>query len=296
MTKLSIILLLTTGLMVADTVNYTYDTSGRLTAVAYTNGTAIAYSYDKAGNLVRRSITSPQSSGPQIGAGGVVNAASFQAPLARGSLATIFGSNLAGGTAQASQLPLATTLGGVQVTVAGKQAPLVYVSPTQINFQVPFEAPISGSAAVVVTKDGTPSTPQSVTLAEYAPGVFTYARTATSLDPVIVHADNQLVTPANPATANEVLVIYGTGVGSFDNPPATGAAASSAPLAASLLTPTVAVAGSAAQVLFAGLTPGFVGLVQINIQLPATLPAGNTLPLTVAFGSSNAPIVNLSVR
>ncbi len=291
------ILVLLTGWLWADTVQYAYDAAGRLTNATYSNGTVIAYTYDKAGNLLKRSVTSPQSSGPQISAGGVVNAASFQAPLARGALASVFGSNLASGIAQASQLPLTTTLGGVQVSVAGKAAPLVYVSPTQINFQVPFEAPTSGNVAVVVTRDGTPSPGQNATMAEYGPGIFTYARTAAALDPIIVHGvDNTLVTPASPATANEILVIYATGVGSFDHPPATGAPAAVSPLAMSLVTPTVTVGSGSASVLFAGLTPGFVGLVQINIQLPSPLPSGSSLPLVLAFGSSKAPAVNLSVQ
>jgi uncharacterized protein (TIGR03437 family) len=290
------ILLLRVCVLHADNVQYSYDAARRLTTVAYTNGTVIAYSYDKAGNLLRRSITGAPSAGPQISAGGIVNAASFQSPITRGALASIFGSNLAGGVAGATQLPLQTTLGGVQVTVAGKLAPLIYVSQTQINFQVPFEAPVTGTVAVVVTRDGTLSTPQNAVMAEYAPGVFTYARTATALDPVIVHLDTSLVSPTNPATANEILTIYATGAGSFDHPPATAAPAVSSPLANSLVTPTVKVGGAAAQVQFAGLTPGFVGLLQINIQLPATLPAGNTLPLVIAFGSSAAPTVNLAVR
>ncbi len=133
-------------------------------------------------------------------------------------------------------------------------------------------------------------------MAEYAPGVFTYARNALTLDPVIVHSDNQLVTPDNPAVASEVLVIYGTGVGSFDHPPPTGAGALLSPLARSLVTPTVTIGGSFAHVQFAGLTPGFVGLLQINIQLPDSLPIASSLPLVVAFGTSMAPPVNLSLR
>ncbi len=290
-------ILLLTCMLHADSVQYSYDAAGRLTTVTYANGTVIAYSYDKAGNLLRRNITGTQSSSPQIGAGGIANAASFQAPLTRGALASIFGSNLAGGIAGATQIPLPRTLGGVQVTVAGTLAPLVYVSPGQINFQVPFEAPITGNVAVVVTRDGTPSTPQNAAMAEYAPGVFTYARNATTLDPVILHGvDNSLVTPSSPATANEVLVIYATGAGSFDHPPATGNAASDAPVANTLVTPTVKIGGASAQVQFAGLTPGLVGLLQINIQLPVTLPAGSSLPLVIAFGSSAAPTVNLAVR
>ena len=78
-----------------------------------------------------------------------------------------------------------------------------------------------------------------------------------------------------------MLIIYAMEVGTFDNPPATGAPAPASPLANSKVTPSVTVGGAAAQVFFAGLIPGNGGLVQINIQLPATLPSGNTLPLTI---------------
>ena len=289
------ILMLTVAGLRADTVQYSYDSAGRLVTATYSSGTAISYSYDKSGNLLSRSVTSA-GSGPVITAGGIVNAASFTAPIARGSLATIFGTGLAGGVAQASTLPLQTTLGNVQVTVGGTPAPLIYVSPTQINFQVPFEAPTSGNAAVIVTNNGTPSAPQNAAMAEYAPGVFTYARTATALDPIIVHLDNTLVSPSNPASANEVLVIYATGAGTFDHPPATGAPSPASPLANASVTPTVKVGGASASVSFAGLTPGYVGLLQINIQLPASLPSGSSLPLVVSFGTSASPAVNLAVH
>src|SRR5207302_1820382 len=84
-----------------------------------------------------------------------------------------------------------------------------------INFQVPFEAPLIGSVPVIVTRDSIPSASQSADMAEYAPGVFTYARNATTLDPIIVHLDNRLVTPDDPASSNEFLIIYATGVGNF---------------------------------------------------------------------------------
>jgi uncharacterized protein (TIGR03437 family) len=234
---------------------------------------------------------------PHVNSGGVVNAASFAPKLAPGALATIFGSNLANGTAQASSLPLPTNLGGSQVTINGIAAPLLFVSPAQINFQVPFEAPLSGDGPVVVTNNGTPSAAQTASMAEYAPGIFTYAQDASTVAPVIVHSSNNaLVTPANPAAANEVLIIYSTGVGHFDHPPATGNPALSSPLAKAAVMPTVTLGGAPAQVQFAGLTPGFVGLVQINIQLPASLPPGVSLPLEVAFGSAASQTVNLRVR
>jgi len=237
----------------------------------------------------------PAGPTPVITSGGVVNGASFSAPLVRGSLATVFGSNLASSTASNPGVtPLPLTLGGAQVTVAGVAAPLVYASAAQINFQVPFEAPISGTVPVVVTVNGTPSTTQMAPMAEYAPGVFTYTA-GTAIAPIIVHeSDNTLVTASKPAVANELLVIYATGVGTFDHPPATGAASAGSPLATAI-NPTVSVGGAPANVSFTGLTPGDVGLVQINIQLPATLPPGASLPVLVKFGSASSQSVNLNV-
>ncbi|MCW5977191.1 MAG: choice-of-anchor D domain-containing protein [Bryobacteraceae bacterium] len=232
---------------------------------------------------------------PQIQAGGIANAASFQTPLAPGSLATIFGSNLAGGTASADRLPLPTSLAGTGVTVGGIAAPLIYVSPSQINLQVPFEAPAAGSAPFIVTRDGTPGAAQAAPMAEYAPGIFTYARDATTLDPIVVHADNRLVTPDNPAVANEALIVYATGVALLSNRPASGHPSPASPPAEAKITPTVTVGGAPAEVLFAGLTPGLVGLVQINIKLPSILPLGNVLPLVARFGDAASPAVNLRV-
>ena len=232
---------------------------------------------------------------PQVTSGGVVNGASFQTPLARGSLATLFGTNLASGIAQASILPLPKSLGGVSLTIGAISAPVFYVSPTQINFQVPYEAPATGSVAILVTRDGIQSNSVSAPISDTAPGIFTYARTASALDPVIVHQDNKLVTPDNPAVANEALIIYATGIGALNNQPATGAGAPLSPLATAKVTPTVTVGNAGVQVLFAGLTPGFVGLAQINIQLPAKLPAGTSLPLLLQFGNAPSQQVNLSV-
>ena len=261
---------------------------------------APASGFDFAAIVAQPGMTSGNASAsgsPQISAGGVVNAASFNDRLARGSLGTIFGSNFTTtAPAGAASLPLPKTLAGVTVTVAGIPAPLIYVSSAQINFQVPYEVPPSGSAAVVVTRDGVPSNTANAVVADYAPAVFVYSRTGSMLDPVIVHTDNSLVTPDNPASASEVLIVYATGVGALDNQPATGAAAPSSPPATPKIMPTVTLGSSQAQVQFAGLTPGFAGLAQFNIKLPAALPAGSTAPLVINFGSNSSPPVNLAIK
>jgi uncharacterized protein (TIGR03437 family) len=225
-----------------------------------------------------------------------VNAASFQPPLARCALASLFGTNLADTQAWAASVPLPTTLGGAQVLVNGAAAPLIYASSSQINFQVPCEAPLNGAVGIYVTNSGGMSSAQAATIAPYAPGVFTYARTATATDPVIVHVDNSLVTPDKPANPGEILIVYATGVGNLNHLPVTGAASPVSPLSQAVDLPTVTVGGAAASVSFAGLTPYFVGLVQINIQLPSTYPAGSSLPLVVSFAGAAAPAVNLAVQ
>jgi uncharacterized protein (TIGR03437 family) len=233
---------------------------------------------------------------PQITSGGIVNAASFKAPLARCGLATVFGTNLADTQTSASSLPLPTTLGGAQVMVNGVAAPLIFVSPGQVNFQVPCEAPLNGAVGVYVTSSGGSSPAQSATIAPYAPGVFTYARTATAVDPIIVHLDNSLVTPDKPANPGEFLIVYATGVGNLNHLPVTGAASPASPLSAAVDLPSVTVGSAAASASFAGLTPGMVGLVQINIQLPSAYPAGSSLPLVVSFAGAASPAVNLAVQ
>ncbi len=254
----------------------------------------VTYAYDKAGNLLSRTLPGTT---PAISAGGLVNSGSYSAPLVRGELASLFGTNLANTTAGAGTLPLPTVLAGVQITVGGVPAAIYYVSPTQINFQVPFEAPVTGGAQVIVSNYGTASAAATVAMAEYAPGIFTYARTATVLDPIVVHgADNSLVTPSNPASANETLVLYLTGAGTFDSTPADGAPASGSPLSNTKVTATVTVGGSNAPVGFSGLTPGNVGLLQINFNVPAAAAGGGALPMMVSFGAASSAPANLYVK
>ena len=104
------------------------------------------------------------------------------------------------------------------------------------------------------------------------------------------------MTPNNPAQAGEVLIVYATGLGGLQNQPSSGTAAPSRPLAAARLTPSITIAGAPAESLFAGLTPGFVGLAQLNIRLPARLPSGNSLPLIIRIGGASSQSVNLAVR
>lgn len=228
---------------------------------------------------------------PAISSNGVVDAAKFSAMLAPGGLASLFGVELAGGIAAASSLPLPTTLAGVRIQVNGVDAPLLFVSPKQINFQTPFETPTGGTVSVVAFLDGQQSSSQPTAVADFAPGVFTNTVTG---EPIVQrHPDGALISAQNPAKPGDVLIIFATGMGGLDNPPTTGEAALASPLATATTLPTVTIGGVEVTVLFAGLTPGFAGLAQINLQLPEGLPQGEPLTLMVQFGDGTSDSVQL---
>ena len=240
---------------------------------------------------------------PVISPGGIVDAASFQAALARGGIASLFGSGLSPAIEIASTVPLPTSLNGVEVRVDGVPAPLFFASESQVNFQMPFEAPLSGSVNVVVRSGGLASSGEMAAVQPYAPVVFVNPGTG---EPVITrHPGGELITADDPARPGDVLIIFVTGIGDVANPPASGSATPASPIPTARVPPMVTVGGAESQVFFGGLAPFFVGLGQINIQLPDPLPAaaalrtgaaqGATLPLVIAFGESRSQAVNLPV-
>jgi uncharacterized protein (TIGR03437 family) len=246
-------------------------------------------------NSVDFTVTGSGSGGnnPQITTGGVVNAADYVAKVSRGSLAFAFGSNLASPpTAVAQSIPLPFSANGASVTVAGFPAPVYVVDPSFVEFQIPYEAPL-GSVPVVVSLNGTPSNTVNVTVADYAVGPFQYNRTANIVDPDIFHLNGTLVTPASPAVPSETLIVIANGIGKLNNPPKTNAAVS-APYPTAVDTPVVTVGGVAAVSQYAGLLAGDLGVVQMNIQLPANLPSG-TLPVVFQFPNDSSPPVGLYV-
>jgi uncharacterized protein (TIGR03437 family) len=238
----------------------------------------------------------PAQGNPSISSGGIVSAAGSNPGIARGSVASLYGTALADAPATATTVPLPRSLGNVQVSVNSVNAPLWYADSGQINFQVPFEAPLQGQASVVVTRDGVPSAPMAVSLTPYAPSVFTYQRTSGVFDPIIVHStNNQLVTPTSPAVPAEYIVVYGTGIGDLTVLPATGAPSPENPVANAKITPTATIGGVNAPVAFAGLTPDAIGLAQFNIQVPSGLPSVSTAPLVISFNGVTSSPVNLAI-
>lgn len=230
----------------------------------------------------------PAADQPAIKA--VVNAASFStAALSPGMLFSIFGSWLAPLTASAPSVPLPLTLADVSVTVNGTEAPLLFVSPQQINAQMP-SAVTTGQATVIVRVSGAASSQASVTISAAAPGIFTDADEHAAA----LNADGTTNQDSDPAPAGSVVSVFFTGLGAVNQSMVDGEAAPAT--AVGLLTPSVTatIGGMPAAVQFAGLAPGWVGLGQVNLQVPA-LTTG-TFPVVITVGASTSNPGNLSVQ
>lgn len=235
---------------------------------------------------------------PVFSAAGTTNAASGVSGLVPGGIGTIYGTGLTNATGIVSGFapPLPTNIAGTTVTLNGIPAPLFAVAKVgtqeQINFQVPYEIAGQTSATVVVTNNGQSSV--SIVAPVYAsqPGIFT----SEGSTGIVVHSTtNQLVTPANPALPGEVLVAYATSLGPVTPAPATGAAPKSSPLSYLNGSAVVTIGGIPAKVLFAGLTPGFAGLFQVNTEVPSNALNG-TQDLVVSVGTAISAPVKLSVK
>jgi uncharacterized protein (TIGR03437 family) len=233
---------------------------------------------------------------------GIVNAASFAAgaPLAPGSLISIFGEflNEFPGLAGRLPLPIAFKHSSVSfdfpeegITVPGR---ISYVSPLQLNVQVPWELAGLNFAFVKVRIEDSASEVFDVDLADYAPGIFEIDIGGT-LHGAVTHADGSLVSPSNPANPGETVVVYLTGVGPLDSPQASGEAAPMDRLVRTTNVPAVTVADREGVVEFSGLAPGYVGLYQINVNLPGSLPSG-TQQLQVISNGIRSNSVRVSVR
>lgn len=226
---------------------------------------------------------------PAVSIGGVQNGATFlPTAVAPGSVVTIKGSNLAGVIAAAQTFPLGTSMSGVTVSVNGTPAPLFYVSPTQINIQLPYEiAP--GTAALSVNSCGGTSPVASFTVSAAAPYIL-IAGDGTAL---IQNPDYSLNTPSRPAHVGDTVMVYLIGAGALDNPIADGVAAPMNALSRAVADHSATVGGQPASIYFLGMTPGFVGLAQANVTLPS-LPSGQyALTLTVGGVMSNTVQLNV---
>jgi uncharacterized protein (TIGR03437 family) len=195
-----------------------------------------------------------------------------------GTAVAIYGSNLApaGTSATANSLPFPTNLSNVSVAIGGIAAPLYFVSSGQINAEAPFQLVPGVPYEVIVNANGALTTPNPFISSIGAPGIASFANGSI----IATHLDGSLITSSSPAMPSEIIVLYLTGLGSTANQPATGSAAP-VPPTDPVSAVTLTLNGVASPTLFVGLTPGTVGLYQIDFTVPAGTPGGNQV-LTVS--------------
>jgi len=227
---------------------------------------------------------------PAISANGVVNAASYQPQVSPGALASVFGIAFGSATTTA-KAPWPTSAGVVTVTVNGQAAPLYYVSPGQINFQVPWETAV-GTASVVVTVSGGASNTVQVPVVAAGPGLFTNADGSAVAQN---YPDYSLNSPSNQVPRGGTIIAYLTGSGPVNPPVKDGVATPSTALVQSTSSYSATVGPANATVSFLGLSPGYVGLLQANIMIPSSLAPG-TYPLTVSIGGQASNAGTISVK
>jgi len=240
---------------------------------------------------------------PTINSGGVVNAASFERgkPVAPGSYIAIFGEALSDTLRIFSTPYLPLSLAGVSVSfdapAQGLSLPgrLHFVSPTQVNVQVPWELGGLTSVRMKVSIGEVSSAVYTLDLADYAPGLFERAEASGQKFVAALDENYRLIGSANPARRGRIVQLYANGLGPVDNTPPSGEPTPAQPLAVTRAQPEVLIAGRRAQVHFSGLAPFVVGLYQINVTVPADAPVGPQ-PVTVSVGGVTSKSVLLPLQ
>jgi uncharacterized protein (TIGR03437 family) len=241
-------------------------------------------------------VTGANSTLPQVNTNGVVNNANFGSSLAPGSLVTILGQNLAS-SASAPGTPLPSVLGGTCVTLDNAPLPLMLTSSGQINAQLPPKTTAAKHTLIVRSIDQkAAAASQSVTVSKYAPAVFVDAQSGQA---AIYHEDGSPVTKSNPATRDQKLYLYATGLGATTGGTVTaGMPSPSSPLA---VTAAVSVyfgdpsySQSGIIVNWSGLVPGMIGVYQVNVTVPGTHMKGDALPVTLKIGGVSSPTTGSS--
>ena len=227
-----------------------------------------------------RGLADATANPPAFDKRGVVSAASSQpfVPLAPGSIVSIYGDRLATATQAFSTAPLPQSMAGTIVSMSGRILPLYFVSPGQVNAQVPFDLNVNTQHQIQVRSGVTASQPIYVDVAPAQPAIFA------------------IVPPRAPARAGDVLVIYASGLGLVSPQISTGAVADSTTLSTVTNQVQVTIADKTSPVAFAGLAPGFVGLYQINVVVPDGVLSGGAIPVMITVAGQTSPPAAIAVR
>jgi uncharacterized protein (TIGR03437 family) len=243
---------------------------------------------------------------------GVVNPSAIEDPLvtavvgganpvtnqavAVGSWISIYGSNFAtvATTAQTGTLP--ATLGSVEVFLGDQPVRLYYVGPQQVNGIVPKSLSPGQRYQLLLRRNGTPAAPFAVTVTDVQPGLFTQNQQGTGQAAAVIAGTRTLAASGSAVARGGAIEVYATGLGAVQSPPVDGEPASLTVLSRVVEDVQVTVGGRAARVLFAGLTPGTIGLYQINVEIPSDSPTGDAVPVVVTQKGVASNAATIAVR
>jgi uncharacterized protein (TIGR03437 family) len=243
----------------------------------------------------------PQAADPPvIREDGIRNAASLTGALAPGAIAAVMGSRFAYAEQVASRFPIATQMNAITVRVNGTAVPLLYVGPDQINFHLPYTLTPGPLNITVTNVTSESAVVQTTGLVAVAPAIFAMNARGEGQGAVLIANTGLLAAPAleriaRPARRGEIVEIYATGLGRVDALIAPGAAAPSARLANTVETPVVTIGGARADVSFSGLTPGAIGLYQVNARIAEQSATGGAIPVSIQIGDRASNTVTIAV-
>jgi uncharacterized protein (TIGR03437 family) len=232
---------------------------------------------------------------PKIDPNGIVNAAHLaSAGVSPGGLITIFGSSLASAAKLAPPIPyLPDEIGGTSVKIGTFKARLLYVSPTRINAQAPVEL-TDQTTQVKVSTGGLDTDAVTMKVLPYDPGLFTFDGVPAG-PAAALKADYSAVSAASPALRGSVIMLFGTGFG-----PVSPSVGSGQPGQDSqnltVQTPLVLFGDRPGKVLYSGLAPGLVGVYQVNVEVPADAPTGDSVSIIVGIGGRGTNTARMSIR
>jgi large repetitive protein len=246
-------------------------------------------------------IAPNQTPPPTLANGGTLNNLNpvVGGPLSPGMIAEAFGSGLAASAEATGILPLPTNFNKTYAQVGAFQAPFYFLSSGQVNIQLPAELTAPQQVPIVLSVNNALTLPVTLDVVPGAPGVLSDFKgpppsVQNNAHITAQHLNGTAVNSGSPGKPSEILVMYLVGLGATDPPVPSGMPASANPLSKVINQPTVTVDSLPSKVIFAGLTPNFVGLYQIDFQVPTGIHTGNVV-VTVSQNGVDANPTLLAV-
>jgi uncharacterized protein (TIGR03437 family) len=233
---------------------------------------------------------------PYIAPAGIVNSAGVtpQSGVAAGSMISIFGANMASGSEVASGGTLPQSLAGVVAHAGDRLLPLIFVSPVQINAQLPDDLP-QGAQVLSISPSGQADVRAPFTVVRNAPGVFPVGLN-NQVFAMAIHEDGSPITPDSPARRGELITVYGTGFGPADHPRPYGFPTPDSPDFLIVDTATVQVGDAVINAEKAFVVPGKQGVDAVQFRLGDSAPSGVNANFKVTVNSVDSNTVLLAVQ